>query len=124
MNKIIKFATTQREVITYYHIIVSLVYMKQSRYNHYIENGDWSYWYNPLYNQFFRLPIELGRKLNSFLDQHVDLGNVSPVFYQKLVDSNFLIEEDVDEIELVRSYYQKAIEKKECLFDYNADIEL
>ncbi len=86
--------------------------MKQSRYNHYIENGDWSYWYNPLYNQFSRLPIELGRKLNSFLDQHVDLGNVSPVFYQKLVDSNFLIEEDVDEIELVRSYYQKAIEKK------------
>lgn len=70
------------------------------------------------------MPIELGRKLNSFLDQHVDLGNVSPVFYQKLVDSNFLIEEDVDEIELVRSYYQKAIEKKECLFDYNADIEL
>lgn len=86
--------------------------MKQSRYNHYLEKEEYSYWYNPLYNQFFRVPINVGRKLHEFLLEHNDLRGLSNTLHQKFIKSKFLIEDDTDELEIVRKCYQMAINNK------------
>ncbi len=86
--------------------------MKLSRYNHYMENENYSYWYNPLYNQFFRLPLALGQKLNQHLTSKQDLSHISETLHSKFVESHFLVDEEMDELELVRSNYKAAINSK------------
>lgn len=48
-----------------------------------MENENYSYWYNPLYNQFFRLPLALGQKLNQHLTSKQDLSHISETLHSK-----------------------------------------
>lgn len=86
--------------------------MKQSIYNHYIEKGDFAYWYNPLYNQYFRLPRTIGNRLYTYLLKNNDLSAISTDLNQKFIDYNFIIDDNIDEVNIVRKNYNAAINRK------------
>ena len=86
--------------------------MKQSHYNHYFESGEYTYWYNALHNSYFRLPLKIGTKLHDYLQINTDLSDISTKLNQKFIEKGFLIEEDVDEVNMIRKKYFEAINRK------------
>lgn len=87
--------------------------MKESFYNHVLYNSGWGYWYNALTNCYFRLSEELSRKVQDFLSSKVkiELLESTPIFV-KLVENGFIVDDDIDELSLVRERHKKAVDDK------------
>lgn len=89
--------------------------MKASFYNYIYENGEYSYWYNGLHQSFFRLNKSTGCKLIRFLSTPQLLKEASGIFYRKLIDNGFLVQDDVNEIDIIRQKNVEAINSKDAL---------
>lgn len=86
--------------------------MKVSRYNHYWEKGDKSYFYNALNNSYFRLPKSTGQKLHTVLATPTFIANSLPDLYANLCAKGFIIKDEIDELEIVRSNHRAAVDSK------------
>ena len=83
--------------------------MKLNRYVHIIGQNDQSYWYNGLNAKFFRIPAEIGEKLSHIIEHPEQVQALLPKLYEKLVQDEFLLEDDVDEYEIVRQRYHESV---------------
>ena len=89
--------------------------MKQSRYNYIIHKNGIAYWYNGLSHAFFKLSGEISLKLENLLDLPYKIEEQIPSFYNKLVKQGFLIDDDVNELNIVHELQQKQIDTKDCM---------
>lgn len=89
--------------------------MKISRYNHIINKRGKSYWFNALSKMHFILDETLGKKLSYVLENDTDYTKLPSFLFEKLVSSGFLIEDDVDELAIIRSKNEEAIHSKNYL---------
>lgn len=87
--------------------------MKPSHYNYILSKDSKSYWYNGVSHKFFTLPIELGDKIKPLICNPEILKESAPSFYQKLVDNEFIIDDNVDEIEVIRKRNLETIHSKD-----------
>ncbi|QCD36551.1 radical SAM protein [Muribaculum gordoncarteri] len=87
--------------------------MKPSHYNYILSKDSKSYWYNGVSHKFFTLPIELGNKIKPLICNPEILKESAPSFYQKLVDNEFIIDDNVDEIEVIRKRNLETIHSKD-----------
>lgn len=87
--------------------------MKASCYNIFIEKGSFSYCYNTFSKTFFRVSAKLGKKLFAFLNNMDDKTLSVPDFIiEKFKSGGFIIDDDVNEIELIRKLHREAVEDK------------
>lgn len=89
--------------------------MKKSRYLHHILRDNYSYWYNPLTNSYFRLPATIGQKLYALIENDEDIKAISETLYDKLTSGGFLVEDDVNELDIIRKKYDEAVNQKHAL---------
>lgn len=87
--------------------------MKSSSYNYIFSDGGFSYWFNGLEQTFFKLPIQIGEKLEKLLNQPNEIEKISSSFYKKLIDKGFLISNDIDELEIVRKRNEAAVNRQD-----------
>lgn len=76
--------------------------MKLSRYNHHIIKGNYSYWYNGLTNSYFRLSKNTGAALFDSIRNIEEIEQHFPSLYDKLKSGGFYIDNDFDEIGVIR----------------------
>ena len=85
--------------------------MKNSNFNsNFFYNGH-QIWYNSLSNEFLVLNNFLNELFVASLNENNvdDLKNLHPDFYSELYNKNFIVENDIDEIEQIRKMNQRLI---------------
>lgn len=87
--------------------------MKTSRYNYIIKRNNDSYWYNGVEHTFFKLPLELGSKIENLLASSETIQYIPDTFISKLEDTGFLISDNVDELEVIRKKNDERIHRKD-----------
>ena len=87
--------------------------MKKSTYNFILYHDGYGYWYNALSGKFFRLTQALSKKVEPLLDNIEILQEEAKPMYEKLCDSKFIIDDDVDEINVIRKCHQEAVLSKD-----------
>lgn len=87
--------------------------MKISKYNYIVYDESYSYWLNGITRNFFRLSRGLGKKMESLMSDVCLLRQTSSMFYDKLCQSGFLIEDGVNELDLIKQKAQEAISSKD-----------
>lgn len=88
--------------------------MKESFYNYVLYDGSWGYWYNALTGFYFRLSINVSKKLQSLLhSRDVNSLRVFPSLLEKLIECGFIIEDEVNELDIIRSKHNKAVNNKQ-----------
>lgn len=85
--------------------------MKSSRYNVLVDRSGFSYWYNTLNKSFFKISAGLGEKIRVCIDAG-DLDSLPESLISKLKDGGFIVDNDMDELEIVRKNNRKSIEDK------------
>lgn len=77
--------------------------MKCSRYNIFFPYNDIVVGYNSLQNDFIFLSTELYELYNQTLSENINgLADIHPDFWKLLVDKNFFVEDDTDELQNVK----------------------
>lgn len=89
--------------------------MKTSKYTYIIERGDISYWYNGIEHTYFTLPITLGRKVKMLMESPEQLNLLPEVLSNKLISGGFVISDEVDELEVIRTKNEERINQKDYL---------
>ena len=89
--------------------------MKISRFNYILYYGDFGYWFNSLTKSYFRLPKSISLKIENLMLNISDLKTDAPIFFNKLKDNGFIINENIDEIQIIRNNYHKFINKKDYM---------
>ncbi|GET30780.1 hypothetical protein [Prolixibacter sp. SD074] len=74
--------------------------MKESKYNYYLDYKGDVLWFNGISHKFFTLKKDLSEKIRNNLNILKDL---SPSFYEKLCANQFIVDDEVDEIEIIRN---------------------
>jgi len=87
--------------------------MKASKYNYILNKNNLSYWYNGIEHTFFRLPIDLGEKIKELITTPAILLSLNEAFYNKLKSNGFIIEDNIDELNIIRAKYEEEINKKD-----------
>lgn len=88
--------------------------MKASKYNYIINKNDFSYWYNGIEHTFFKLPIDLGKKVKELITINpTSLLPINKAFYDKLTSNGFIIGDNIDELNIIRTKYKEEINKKD-----------
>lgn len=86
--------------------------MKTSRYNFVLYDEYYGYWYNSLSGFYFRLSLELSRKIESSLNCLDVLKREATPLYDKLTKYGFIIENNFDELAIIRERHQRAVHSK------------
>lgn len=86
--------------------------MKISKYNFVLHDESYGYWYNSLSGFYFRLSLMLSQKIESFLDDLETLNKEAKPLYDKLCNHGFIIEDNVNELDIIRENHQKAVHSK------------
>lgn len=89
--------------------------MKVSKYNYIIERGNTTYWYNGLEHTYFKLPLELGRKVESVVNSPEYLELLPQSLLEKLVAGGFMVSDDTDELSVIRKRNEERINQKDYL---------
>ena len=87
--------------------------MKQSRYNFISHYGDYGYWFNALTGAYFRLSSSLSHKIKHLLDNVEQIQELSPNAFKQLVDFGFVVPDDTDELESIRTKHRAAVNAKD-----------
>jgi uncharacterized protein len=82
--------------------------MKQSNYNYLIRKDQSVYCFNGISKFFFKIPIEQQNNVETILKFPNDYEEKLPSFYKLLTDGNFIIDDNHDELSVIRRAYQKA----------------
>ena len=86
--------------------------MKQSFYTFVLTDNDSAFWYNALSHKHFRISTNLSDKLNRVLQAPDILKSLHPELYDKLIDSGFIVEDGVNEIDIIRQKHKQAVNRK------------
>ncbi|WP_461641198.1 radical SAM protein [Labilibaculum euxinus] len=86
--------------------------MKESKYNYFIRKneGKETLWFNGYTRNFFTLDTTLTNKLRNNINILEDL---SPTFHKKLLNKGFILEDEIDEIDLIRKRTTEARNSKD-----------
>lgn len=87
--------------------------MKASRYNIILYDDCHAYWYNGLHDNFFRISDSLSSKIEPLLESPDSYSELSSAFYEKLLKYGFIIEDDVDELDIIRIKNEETIHSKD-----------
>ena len=87
--------------------------MKLSNYNFILYDSKYSYWFNALTHRFFRLSIALGKKLELRLNNYIEIEKKANVFWNKLKECGFLIDDGIDELSIIRQNNDFSIHNKD-----------
>lgn len=85
--------------------------MKPSKYNIIIKKPNFTYWFNTLSRNFFRLSPGLSSKIEAALKNGL-YHELPESMLQKLKEGGFAVDKDLDELEIVRDKNRKAIADK------------
>lgn len=86
--------------------------MKESNYNYIVKHGNNSYCFNAITKLFFSISKEkedIMRKILKYPDQY---KTILPLFYQKLIHGNFIIDDNINEIDTIRKLNYEACNSK------------
>lgn len=83
--------------------------MKESQYNYYFEKEEFSYFFNGVNKTYFRVPIELGKKIQLSLKSDIDSFFRSRNFGEKLYNEGFIVDDNKNELEDI--FRRKELEK-------------
>lgn len=86
--------------------------MKASKYNYITNRNNQSYWYNGINHTFFKLPITLGRKIQTMIDSSELINQLPVSIFQKLSENGFIIPEYTNELALIREKNEENINEK------------
>ncbi len=86
--------------------------MIPSRYNIILKENDTAYWCNTLSHRFFSIPCTLSDKIESAISGEQEFNQLPDVFVRNLSEGGFLIRENMDELEVLKSLYQQAVQAK------------
>lgn len=86
--------------------------MKQSHYNFLVNDNDNIYCFNGLTRHFFSIKKKNKEILNTILNSPDVAQTKLPVFYKLLIDGGFIINNDTDELNIIRSKNEKACNSK------------
>lgn len=75
--------------------------MIASKYNHYIEENGFAYFFNGLTKTYFRTPLETGRKINIYLNSDVSVLFHRSSIGEKLLKNGFLVNDDIIELDAI-----------------------
>lgn len=87
--------------------------MKLSKYNFILYDSTYSYWFNALTQRFFRLSLNLGKKIEKMLYEQDDISSVAGTFIDKLKECGFLVEDEIDELNIIRNNNKLSIHSKD-----------
>ncbi len=88
--------------------------MKLSRYNYYLTDTNVCYWFNGITLSYFKLSNELNKKMHDVLKKDINsLESISPGFFKKLKDNGFIIDDDIDELDIIRELNDKTVNSKD-----------
>lgn len=87
--------------------------MKSSIYNYIMYDETFSYWYNGLTHQYFLLPKTVGEKIEKLLHTSSSILQLPDSFREKLYSGGFIIDEDVNELDVILNENVKAVNKKD-----------
>lgn len=74
--------------------------MKASNYNYIIYQNNQSYWYNGLEHTYFKLPKDLGLKIERLLTDKERIEFIPKVLKDKLSASGFIVPDNTDELSI------------------------
>lgn len=86
--------------------------MKNSNYNYIVKRDNKSFCFNAITRFFFNIPLNGENILNDILETPDQYKDKLPVFYNKLVNGSFIIENDTNEIDIIREKNQNACNSK------------
>ena len=89
--------------------------MKTSKYNYIIERDGVSYWYNGIEHTYFTLPLALGRKVKMLIDTAEQIELLPDVLSDKLASGGFIISDEVDELDVIRTKNEERINQRDYL---------
>lgn len=92
--------------------------MKVSKYNYILEKDDKTFWFNGLSNKYFTLNHVLSEKLKSVLKgkEGIELlSKKSYMLYENLFENNFILKDDINELNVIRENNHKAVNTKNYL---------
>jgi len=89
--------------------------MKASNYNYIIYQNNQSYWYNGLEHTYFKLPKDLGLKIERLLTDKERIEFIPKVLKDKLSASGFIVPDNTDELSIIRKRYCDSVNKKNYL---------
>lgn len=89
--------------------------MKLSKYNYIIKREDFAYWYNGIEHTYFRLPIDLSHKVEATINIPNGITLLPEAFVDKLTSSGFLISDEIDELDLIRTRNESRINQKDYM---------
>ena len=89
--------------------------MKASKYNYIIERTNIAYWYNGIEHKYFSLPIDLSRKIETIINTPNRITLLPNVLVDKLTTGGFLIPDDTDELDVIRTRNEERINRKDYL---------
>lgn len=89
--------------------------MKQSFYNFILHKNDKAYWFNALSFRHFILPNDLSSKIEPLLESDSTIHDIHESFRNKLFDNGFVIDDDCNEIDIIRNRNEKAIHSKDYM---------
>lgn len=86
--------------------------MKKSSYNYIVKKANRTYCFNAITRLFFRIPEKGEDLLKTILDSPDQCKNRLPDFYKKLIQGNFIIDDDINEIDIIREKNKEACNSK------------
>lgn len=88
--------------------------MKRSDYNYVIYTDQFGYWFNALTGASFRITAALSKKVEFCVNNDIDLLKAKvPQWFDRLVESGFIISDDINELDVIREKYHNAINRKD-----------
>lgn len=87
--------------------------MKPSKYNYIIkyQNNDYIF-FNGIKKKFIIVPFKLKNLVENFINKQENIDNDYQSFYNKLIDSGLIINDDIDELKLIQDEQQKINNQK------------
>lgn len=89
--------------------------MKTSKYNYIIKRGNLAYWYNGIEHKYFCLPIDLSQKVEVAISTTEGIALLPDTLVDKLIDGGFLISNETNELNIIRSRNNARINQKDYL---------
>jgi len=87
--------------------------MKISKYNYYVKDGKDCFWFNGITQFFLKSDVDLSKKLENNLINNIEgVKNSIPALYEKLIMKGFVIEDNVEEVDLIRELNDKVSNSK------------
>lgn len=86
--------------------------MKKSNYNYIIKKDGNSYCFNALTRHFFNIPEKGEEILKAALESPDECKDKLPGFYDRLLQGGFIVENEINELDIIRKKHQEACNSK------------